>query len=153
MAGVREIVLTFSCQDSKGIAAAVGPEAIYDQPADVYAPCALGGSLNEKTIPRLGCRIVCGAANAQLATAEDADRVAEAGILYAPDFIVNAGGLISAADELYGWERDRVLARTDRIGRTLLDVFHLATSTGHSPAQAAVDYAKARISRLDALTR
>lgn len=127
------------------------PDEAFETDCDVLAPCALGGVLNEATIPKLATRIVCGAANNQLDTEEDAERLASGGILYAPDFIVNAGGLISVADELDGWNRDRVLARTDRIGRTLLDVLHLAREQDITPARAAVRYAQARIERLSAL--
>lgn len=127
------------------------PEEIVTTACDVFAPCALGGVLDEKSIPRLGCRIVCGAANTQLTADADGRRLHEAGILYAPDFIVNAGGLISAADELGGWNSERVLARVERIGRILLDVFHLADETGLAPADAAVEYARRRIRLLDEL--
>ncbi len=120
---------------------------------DVLAPCALGGVINDETIPRLKCRIVCGSANNQLEDLDNADAMRRAGILYAPDFIVNAGGLISVADELVGWNRDRVLSRVDSIGRTLLDLLHLAQVLNMSTAQAAVEYAKRRIKKLGQLNR
>lgn len=128
-------------------------EEILEVEADVLAPCALGGVLNHETIPGLRVEVVCGAANNQLATPADAEHLADAGVLYAPDFIVNAGGLISVADELDGWNRDRVLDRVDRIGRTLLDVFHLATQRGCSTHLAAVEYARRRIRTLGSLNR
>lgn len=120
---------------------------------DVLAPCALGAVLNEDTIPKLACTIVCGAANNQLGTDADALRLQEADIAYAPDFIVNSGGLICVADELSGWNADRVAARVDRIGRTLLDVFHMASETGMTTGDAAVAYAKERIRKLTSLVR
>jgi leucine dehydrogenase len=129
------------------------PDEILEHACDVLAPCALGGVIHQDTIPRLKCSIVCGSANNQLATAEDGDRLDRAGILYAPDFIVNAGGLISVADELDGWNRDRVLARVERIGRTLLDVLHLASEHATTPDRAAIEYARRRIRRLGSLTR
>jgi len=129
------------------------PDRILETECDVLAPCALGGVINDDTIPRLKCRIVCGSANNQLEDIEDADALRRAGILYAPDFIVNAGGLISVADELIGWNRDRVLTRVEAIGRTLLDVFHLAQVLNVSTAQAAVEYAKRRIKKLSQLNR
>ena len=127
------------------------PDQILEQECDVVAPCALGGVITEDVIPRMKCRIVCGAANNQLARAEDADALGRAGILFAPDFIVNAGGLISVADEMSGWNADRVLARVEKIGRTLLDVFHIAHVDNVSTAQAAVEYAKRRMRTLAAL--
>jgi leucine dehydrogenase len=129
------------------------PDRILETECDVLAPCALGGVINDDTIPRLKCRIVCGSANNQLADIEDADALRRSGILYAPDFIVNAGGLISVADELVGWNRDRVVARVEQIGRTLLDVFHLAQVLNVSTAEAAVEYAKRRIRKLGRLNR
>jgi leucine dehydrogenase len=129
------------------------PDQILELECDVLAPCALGGVIGEEIIPRLKCRIVCGAANNQLGSLEDADALAEAGILYAPDFIVNAGGLISVADELIGWNRERVLLRIEKIGRTLLDVFHLAQVRNLSTARAAVEYAKQRMRTIMALNR
>jgi leucine dehydrogenase len=126
-------------------------EQILETECDVLAPCALGAVINDETIPRLKCRIVCGSANNQLEDLDDADALRRADILYAPDLIVNAGGLISVADELVGWNRDRVLARVDRIGRTVLDVFHLAAVLNLSTAEAAVEYAKRRIRKLNRL--
>lgn len=129
------------------------PDAILETECDVLAPCALGGVINEETIPRLKCRIVCGSANNQLGTLEDADALSRADILYAPDFIVNSGGLISVADEMIGWHHDRVMARVDKIGRALLDVFHLAQVENVSTAQAAVEFAKRRMQQLSSLNR
>ncbi|HVE91661.1 MAG TPA: Glu/Leu/Phe/Val dehydrogenase dimerization domain-containing protein [Actinomycetota bacterium] len=126
-------------------------DEVLEKECDILAPCALGGVFNSDTIPTLGCRIVCGAANNQLATFEDAAALEKAGILFAPDFIVNAGGLISVADELHGWSEGRVLARVDRIARTLLDVLHLSGESGAPPASAAVDYARNRIRTLTSL--
>jgi len=128
-------------------------DAVLETECDVLAPCALGGVLNKETIPRLKCLVVCGSANNQLATIEDGDELQRAGVLYAPDFIVNAGGLISVADEMVGWNHDRVMARVDKIGRTLLDIFHLAQVENVSTAQAAVEHAKRRIATLAALNR
>jgi leucine dehydrogenase len=127
------------------------PAEILSTSCDVLAPCALGSVLDAQTIPRLACRAVCGAANNQLATPRDASRLAEAGILYAPDFIVNAGGLISVADELHGWSEQRVRTRVDGIGRTLLDVIHRAIETDRTTNEAAVDHARERIRTLSAL--
>jgi leucine dehydrogenase len=129
------------------------PDQILELECDVLAPCALGGVLDEESIPRLKCRVVCGSANNQLHTLEDADALADAEILYAPDFIANAGGLISVADEMIGWNRERVLLRVEKIGRTLLDVFHLAQVRNMSTARAAVEYAKHRMRTIASLNR
>ena len=115
-----------------------GTEEIYDAECDVFAPCATGGVLSRETIPRLRCRVIAGAANNQLAEPEDADRLAERGILYAPDYVVNAGGMIHLASlELLG---EDVAARDERlrgIGDTLAEVFALAERRGISTAAAA----------------
>lgn len=129
------------------------PDQILELECDVLAPCALGGVINDDVTARLKCKVICGSANNQLASIDDAETLGRAGILYAPDFIVNAGGLISVADEMIGWNRDRVLARVDKIGRTLLDVFHIAQVRNISTAQAAVEYAKQRMRTISALNR
>jgi leucine dehydrogenase len=115
-----------------------GTEEIYDAECDFFAPCATGAVLSAGTIPRLRCRVIAGAANNQLAEPEDADRLAERGILYAPDYVVNAGGMIHLASlELLG---EDVAARDERlrgIGDTLAEVFALAERRGISTAAAA----------------
>ena len=115
-----------------------GTEEIYDAECDVFAPCATGGVLSAETIPRLRCRVVAGAANNQLAEPGDADRLAERGILYAPDYVVNAGGIIHLASlEMLG---EDLAARDERlrgIGDTLTEVFALAERRGISTAAAA----------------
>lgn len=140
------------CVSEFGVATCATDE-ILTLECDVLAPCALGGVLDGATIPALACRIVCGSANNQLATEDDAKLLAAAGILYAPDFIVNAGGLISVADEINGWNEDRVNDRIDRIGRTLLDVLHLASQRDCTTEEAAVHLAKERIRKLSSLVR
>jgi leucine dehydrogenase len=129
------------------------PDQILETECDVLAPCALGGVLNGDTIARMKCRIVCGSANNQLEDIGDADALRRSGILYAPDFIVNAGGLISVADELTDWNSVRVMKRVEEIGRTLLDVFHLAQVLNVSTAEAAVEHAKRRIRKISRLNR
>ena len=116
----------------------VGADEVYDAECDVFAPCATGGVLSAATIPRLRCRVVAGAANNQLAEPQDADGLAERGILYAPDYVVNAGGMIHLASlEMLG---EDVAARDERlrgIGDTLGEVFALAERRGISTAAAA----------------
>ena len=98
---------------------------------DVYAPCALGATLNADSIPRLRCRIVAGAANNQLATAEDGERLRAAGILYAPDYVINGGGALHGIGlERLGWDADRVEREVAGIGDTLAGIYRTPTRPG-----------------------
>lgn len=127
-------------------ASVVSAETVAEVPVDVLAPCATGGILSAETIPRLGCRVVAGAANNQLATAADDERLAAAGILYAPDYVVNAGGVIHLAGyEILGWDEAQVHARLAAIERTLAEVFELADAEGVTTAEAADRLADGRI--------
>src|SRR5207248_5893085 len=101
------------------------PKDIHTLPVDIYCPCALGAVLNERTIPELRCQIVCGAANNQLADEHCGDSLAQTGILYAPDYLVNAGGMIAYAESRHplGFRRQRALAHVSRIADTLERVF------------------------------
>jgi len=124
----------------------VDPSAVFDTPCDVFSPCATGAVMNAETIPRLRCRVVAGAANNQLATPEDADRLAAAGILYAPDYVVNAGGVLHLAGyERLGWTPEQMSARLAGIGDTLRDVFEVAERDGVTPEAAAHGLALRRI--------
>ncbi len=112
----------------------------------MFAPCATGGLLSDETIPRLACRVVAGSANNQLATAADGERLAAAGILYAPDYVINAGGVIHLAGyETLGWDDAQMAARLAGIGATLDEVFATADLEGISTAAAADRLATARI--------
>ncbi len=103
---------------------AVAPEAIYAQPCDVFAPYALGAVLNDRTVPHLRCKIVCGSANNQLAEERHGDLLAERGILYAPDYIANAGGTIYDTDRLQkgGFNRERAWRAVARIQERMAEV-------------------------------
>jgi glutamate dehydrogenase/leucine dehydrogenase len=103
--------------------------------------------LNERTIPELGCRIVAGGANNQLATEDDGDRLHARGVLYAPDFAINAGGLINVADELGpgGYDRERAKALTERIEPTLRRIFAESSKSGSPPSRIALRLARERI--------
>jgi leucine dehydrogenase len=116
----------------------VNPDDVYDTKCDVYAPCAVGATLNADTIPRLGCAIVAGSANNQLDAPEDAERLAERGILYAPDYVVNAGGAM-AFTLVYAGERrvEELERRVSEIGNTLDEIFTESTERGESPVLAA----------------
>ena len=114
---------------------------------DVLSPCALGAVLSAQTIPRLRCRAVCGAANNQLAADDDAERLADAGVLYAPDYVVNAGGVINIADETApgGYDQERAWRRVEGIADTLRKVFDLADAHGTTTAAAADRLAEDRL--------
>ena len=105
---------------------------------DVYAPCAVGGTLSAETVPLLRCRVVAGSANNQLAAPEDAERLRERGILYAPDYVVNAGGviqLIGLEDE--GWDEAELEQGLARIGDSLRELLAEAAAEGITPVAAA----------------
>ncbi|WP_275259478.1 Glu/Leu/Phe/Val family dehydrogenase [Paenibacillus pinistramenti] len=129
-------------------ASAVSPGAIYAQDCDVFAPCALGGILNDAVLAQLSCRVVAGAANNQLAGPETAGELQARGILYAPDYAINAGGIIATALELQGRGAEEIRRRVETIGQTLADVYRLARSSGADTAQAADRLAEARLAEL-----
>lgn len=117
-------------------------DAIASSRADVFAPCALGGVLNERTIGRLQAKVVCGAANNQLRDASDAARLAGRDILYAPDFAVNAGGIISVAGEYLGWSREAVDERVEATPLRLARVLDLAAEKNWSSHESAEHLAR-----------
>ena len=124
----------------------IDADAVLTTPCDVLAPCATGGVLSEQTIPELACHAVAGAANNQLATPEDAARLAARDILYAPDYVANAGGVIWLAGyETLGWDDAQMRARLAGIEQTLEDVFASAADAGITTAQAADRIALERI--------
>jgi leucine dehydrogenase len=123
-------------------------EKIHTLDVDVFAPCALGGVLNDDTIPELNCRIVAGSANNQLASPKHGDMLKDRGILYAPDFVINAGGLINVEDELRGYEQDRAMKRVEGIYKQLHNIFQYSRQRGISTAQGAEEYARERIVRI-----
>jgi leucine dehydrogenase len=107
--------------------------------------CALGAVLNRHSIPELGCAAIVGSANNQLDTEADALRLAERGILYAPDFVANAGGVINIAEEPHGYDRTRAYERISTIHTTLLNVFARAEAERTTPSDAANRLAEDRI--------
>ncbi|MFD7611323.1 Leu/Phe/Val dehydrogenase [Streptomyces sp. NPDC059828] len=112
---------------------------------DIYAPCALGGALNDETVPALTATVVCGAANNQLAHPGVEKDLADRHILYAPDYVVNAGGVIQVADELHGFDFDRCKAKAAKIFDTTLAIFARAKTDGIPPAAAADRIAEQRM--------
>ena len=124
----------------------VPPQAALETECDVYAPCATGGTLSAETIPRLRCRVVAGSANNQLATPADADRLRERGILYAPDFVINAGGVFyNVGTEALAWDAARVERALEGIGETLAEIFARSEAEGISTGRAAEALAESRI--------
>jgi len=123
------------------------PATIHTTACDVFAPCALGAVLSEATIPTIKAEVVCGAANNQLAVAEDGERVAERGITYVPDYVANAGGVINIAEERHpdGYDHDRAWKAVERIYETAGRVLDRASADGITTAQAADRVAEDRL--------
>jgi leucine dehydrogenase len=130
----------------------VEPDAIVGVECDIFAPCALGASLNPETIPRLRSAIVAGGANNQLAEEErDGRALAARGILYAPDFVINAGGLINVYNELTGYNRERALLTTRNIYDNVTRIFQVAEEQEIPTHLAATHLAEERIARMQGL--
>lgn len=123
----------------------VSPDTIYDVDCDIFAPCAMGAVLNDDTLPRLKCSIVAGSANNVLAEDRHAAALAERGILYAPDYVVNAGGLMNVANELEGYNTDRATQQVHGIYDITMQIFRIAGEEGITTAQAADTLAERRI--------
>lgn len=131
----------------------VDAEGIYSVEADVFAPCALGAVINQRTVPLLKVSIVAGAANNQLEREADDDLLEEREILYAPDYVINAGGLINVYSELAGWSLERSKRKAGEIYHTLLQIFDLAAAEGMTSADAADRLAEQRLERVARLHR
>ena len=132
-------------------AEAVGLDEIYDVAADVYAPCALGGTINEQTLPRLKAKIICGAANNQLANNAIGDEVEKRGILYAPDYAVNAGGVMNVSLEIDGYNRERAMRMMRTIYHNLGRIYEISERDGIPTYKAADRLAEERISAIGKL--
>jgi valine dehydrogenase (NAD+) len=132
---------------------AASPDGLIDEQMDVYAPCALGGALSDHTVPRLSAQVVCGAANNQLAHPGIEKVLEDRGILYAPDYVVNSGGLIQVADEIEGYSEPRARAKAAGIYDTTLRIFALAASEGVPPSVAADRLAERRMHQVGALRK
>ena len=152
-AGARVLLSDIDDERVGVLAARIGAEVVSPGEAigfecDVYAPCALGGTVNAETIPELRCRVVAGSANNQLAEPEDSDRLRDAEILYAPDFVINAGGVLYAwGTESLGWDADTVETRLTGIGDTLAEIYTRADADGLGTHAAAEDLARSRSSQ------
>lgn len=129
-------------------ARAVDPDEIYSVDCDIYAPCALGAVINDDTIPQLKARVIAGAANNQLKESRHGDLIHELGIVYAPDYVINAGGVINVADELYGYNRERALKKVEGIYDNIAKVIEIAKREGIPTYKAADRLAEERIERV-----
>lgn len=136
---IREVVNTYGVQ-------AIGVDEVYDVPMDIYSPCALGATVNDDTLPRLRCSIIAGAANNQLAEENrHGVEVMDKGILYVPDYLINAGGIINCYWEVIGYNRDAALKQTEEIYNTARRIFHMSAAEGIPTYLAANRLAEARI--------
>ena len=134
-------------------ARAVAPDEIYGVEADIFAPCALGAIINDKTLPQLRVEMVAGAANNQLLEERHGDILEEKGILYAPDYVANAGGVINVYSELAGWTSARAFRKADEIYDTVLKVFSIAKQDRVPTYQAADRLAEQRIRAVGSMMR
>ncbi|WP_222564222.1 Glu/Leu/Phe/Val dehydrogenase dimerization domain-containing protein [Novilysobacter antarcticus] len=132
-------------------AEAVGLDEIYDVPADVYSPCALGGTINEETLQRLKAKVICGSANNQLASDAMGDEVQKRGILYAPDYAVNAGGVMNVSLEIDGYNRERAMRMMRTIYHNLTRIFEIAERDGIPTYKAADRLGEERIASIGKL--
>lgn len=143
---------TGQCAEDFG-AEIVSTDEIYDVDADVFAPCALGAIINDETIPRFSFDIIAGAANNQLEGSQHDNQLQDKGILYAPDYVINAGGLINVYSELAGWSLERSKRKAGEIYTVLLTIFDLAEAEGVTNAEAADRVAEQRLRRVEQLHR
>jgi leucine dehydrogenase len=157
-AGAKLIVTDIDAERVKQVmtefgARAVAPDEIYGVQADIFAPCALGAIINDRTIPQLKCEIVSGAANNVLHEARHGSVLEEKGILYAPDYVANAGGVINVYSELAGWSSARAFRKADEIYDTILKVFAIAKSDRVPTYEAADRLAEQRIAAVAGMVR
>jgi len=134
-AGAKLVVCDIDAERTKRVAAetggrVVGTANIYDVEAEIFAPCALGGIINDETIPRLRFEIIAGGSNNQLLESRHGDVLEEKGVLYAPDYVANAGGVINVYGEVAGWDSERALRKADDIYDTVLRVYEIARTEG-----------------------
>ncbi|HWK22351.1 MAG TPA: Glu/Leu/Phe/Val dehydrogenase [Ureibacillus sp.] len=129
-------------------ATAVEPDEIYKQEVDIFSPCALGAIINDETIPQLKAKVIAGSANNQLKDAHHGDIIHEMGIVYAPDYVINAGGVINVADELYGYNRERAMKRVETIYDSITKIFEISKRDSIPTYLAANRLAEERIERM-----
>jgi leucine dehydrogenase len=131
--------------DMTGATVVQGDDAIFSADADIFSPCALGGIINDQTIPKLKVEIIAGGANNQLLEERHGDALQARGILYAPDYVANAGGVINVYGEVAGWDAQRALDKADDIYDTVLRVFDIAEAKKIPTYEAADRLAEQRL--------
>ncbi len=129
-------------------AKAVDPADIYGVECDIFSPCALGGVINDQTIPKLKAKVIAGAANNQLKDTVHGDLIYKMGIIYAPDYVINAGGVINVADELYGYNRERAMKKVEQVYDSIENVINISIRDGIPSYLAADRMAEERIEKL-----
>ncbi|WP_025784706.1 Glu/Leu/Phe/Val dehydrogenase [Sporosarcina sp. D27] len=129
-------------------ATAVGINEIYGVDADIFSPCALGAVINDDTIPQLKAKVIAGSANNQLKNPEHGDKIHEMGLVYAPDYVINSGGVINVADELDGYNRERALKKVNTIYDTIEKIFAISKRDNIPSYVAADRLAEERIERV-----
>jgi len=129
----------------------VDPKEILNMDVDIYAPCALGATIDKKTIDQLKCKIIAGAANNQLAENELGIELKKRNILYAPDYAINAGGLINVSNELEGYNRERAFSQAEGIYDTLMEIFHRSENENISTNKASDLQAEDRLKKIGEL--
>jgi leucine dehydrogenase len=149
-AGAKLIVSDIDAAKTARVERATGAkvvqgEAIFSADADIFSPCALGGIINDRTIPKLKVQIVAGGANNQLLEERHGDELQRRGILYAPDYVANAGGVINVYGEVVGWDAQRALDKADDIYDTILKVFDIAEAKKIPTYEAADRLAEQRL--------
>lgn len=130
------------------VATPVNPEEIFQVKCDIFAPCALGAVINDDTIPKLKCQVVAGAANNVLKEERHGDKLHELGILYAPDYVINAGGVINVADELEGYNYERALKKVETVYDNVAKVISIAKRDNIPTYKAADRMAEERIAKM-----
>ena len=156
--GVKIIVTDIDQEKVKRVVAetgakAVAPDVIYDQAADIYAPCALGATINDDTLRRLKVEIIAGGANNQLAENRHGDELEGRGILYAPDYVINGGGVINVYGEIHRWPAERAQKKAGEIYDTLLRIFEIARQERIPTYRAADRLAEQRIAAVAGLDK
>lgn len=130
----------------------VNPSDIYEQDVDIFSPCALGAIINDQTIPKLKAKVIAGSANNQLQDSEHGQMLHELGIVYAPDYVINAGGVINVADELYGYNRERAMKRVEGIYDSITKIFDISRRDSIPTYLAANRLAEERMARISKST-
>ena len=146
---INESALKRACEEFNAVV--LNGNDVYSADVDVYAPCALGATLNDETIPMLKCSIVAGSANNQLLEPSHCEVLQKAGILYAPDYVINSGGLINVNSELNNGSTEQVISKIEEIYDTLLHIFDVSEKEGITTAKAADRIAERRIEAISSI--